>query len=34
MKYAMYSFSAHFCEVRVDPVTGEVEVPRWVTMAA
>lgn len=33
-KYAMYSFGAHFCEVRVDPVTGSVEVPRWVTVAA
>lgn len=34
MKHAMYSFGAHFCEVRVDPVTGEVQVPRWVTAAA
>ncbi len=30
MKYSMQSFGAHFCEVRVNTVTGEVRVHRWV----
>ncbi len=29
-KYAMHSFGAQFCEVRVSEVTGEVRVARWV----
>jgi xanthine dehydrogenase YagR molybdenum-binding subunit len=28
-KYSMYSYGAQFCEVRVDAVTGEVRVSRW-----
>ena len=30
LKYAMHSFGAQFCEVRVSAVTGEVRVVRWV----
>lgn len=30
MKYAMQSYGAQFCEVRVSEVTGEVRVTRWV----
>jgi xanthine dehydrogenase YagR molybdenum-binding subunit len=29
---AMYSFGAHFCEVRVDPELGTVRVSRWVSV--
>ena len=29
-QYAMHSFGAQFCEVRVDPDLGEVRVSRWV----
>ncbi|WP_448698523.1 xanthine dehydrogenase family protein molybdopterin-binding subunit [Mucilaginibacter sp. AW1-3] len=29
-KYSMYSFSAHFCEVRVHPITGQVKVVKAV----
>lgn len=30
LKYSMQSFGAHFCEVRVNSVTGELRVHRWV----
>ncbi len=30
MKYSMQSFGAHFCEVRVNAITGETRVHRWV----
>ncbi|GIJ50593.1 dehydrogenase [Virgisporangium aliadipatigenens] len=30
MKYSMHGYGAHFCEVRVDAVTGETRVSRWV----
>ena len=29
MKYSMHSYGAQFCEVRVNEVTGEVRVSRW-----
>ena len=29
MKYSMHSFGAQFCEVRVNDVTGEVRIARW-----
>ncbi len=29
MKYSMHSYDAQFCEVRVNEVTGEVRVSRW-----
>jgi xanthine dehydrogenase YagR molybdenum-binding subunit len=29
-KYSMHSYGAQFCEVRVNSVTGEIRVPRWV----
>jgi xanthine dehydrogenase YagR molybdenum-binding subunit len=29
-RYSMYSFGAHFAEVRFDPVTGEVRISRYV----
>ena len=32
--HAMYSFGAHFCEVRVDPELGTVRVSRWVSVIA
>ena len=30
MKYSMQSFGAHFCEIRVNAITGETRVHRWV----
>ena len=30
MKYSMQSFGAHFCQVRVDAITGETRLHRWV----
>lgn len=30
MKYSMHSYGAQFCEVRVNEVTGEIRVSRWV----
>lgn len=30
MKYSMASYGAHFCEVRVNQITGETRVSRWV----
>lgn len=29
MKYSMHSFGAQFCEVRVNEITGEIRVSRW-----
>ena len=29
-KYSMHSYGAQFCEVRVNAVTGEIRIPRWV----
>ena len=29
MKYSMYSYGAQFCEVRVNSVSGEVRIARW-----
>jgi xanthine dehydrogenase YagR molybdenum-binding subunit len=32
MKYSMHSYGGQFCEVRVNDVTGEVRVSRWVAV--
>ncbi|WBO86868.1 xanthine dehydrogenase family protein molybdopterin-binding subunit [Hymenobacter yonginensis] len=32
--HAMYSFGAHFCEVRVDPELGTVRITKWVSVVA
>jgi xanthine dehydrogenase YagR molybdenum-binding subunit len=29
-KYSMHAYGAHFCEVKVNDITGEVRVARWV----